>query len=272
MRRCIVDLPDRFKAYEQVWDQRMPRRLPVIIRLDGNSFSDLTDKIGCSKPFDHGFMSAMVDSASGVLAYTGGLLAYTCSDEISIVMRNDNTVDTEPFLGNRVQKLASLCAARATYEFGKWYDGGIFDCRVFIVPDIQEAANYLIWRQLDCWGNAVTSQAFWGLAAKYGKKTAMKMLHGRGTNERQEICFQELGINCNDMETRWKRGVVVKRVNYEASVREVVPAGRIAELEGKPGFDPDKVVVRSKMEADMNIPRFDGDETERKWLMDVLGG
>lgn len=55
-----MQLADRMKMYEHVWRQKLIRRMPVIIRIDGKAFHTYTR--GLNKPFDEIFMSAMQDT------------------------------------------------------------------------------------------------------------------------------------------------------------------------------------------------------------------
>src|SRR5690606_15755000 len=48
-------LGKRMKCYERAAEAVLAPRLPVIIRLDGNSFSRLTRKLRFNKPFDERF-------------------------------------------------------------------------------------------------------------------------------------------------------------------------------------------------------------------------
>lgn len=169
----------RFKDYEDVSDYKLAARLPIILRLDGNSFSKLTKADAFEKPFDPDFISAMTHAAKAVLDYcSGSCVAYVQSDEISILLRNDQTVNTQPFLANRIQKLVSLCAAKASVEFcdtlrsykSEWLEA-VFDCRAFTVPP-SEVNNYFLWRQNSCFTNMIHSYAYWEV--KKNNKERMK--------------------------------------------------------------------------------------------------
>lgn len=198
-----MELAKRMKEYEDTSENTLPARLPIIMRLDGNSFS----KLNYDKPFDERFEVRMRAAAAAVYKYCSGAeFCYTQSDEISILLRNDQTYGTQPFLANRTQKLASLCASKASIEFGE-----AFDCRVFVLPP-DEVVNYFLWRQRDCFKNCISSFAYWGLVNKHGRKTAQKMLHGKTTNDRQEIIYHELGINPGvDIPMHRRRGSCLQR-------------------------------------------------------------
>ncbi len=270
---------DRMKEYEAVSDIKLTRRVPIILRLDGNSFSKFTKQKGFEKPFDARFYNAMCAATEAVLKYcSGAQVGYTQSDEITILLRNDQTVDTQAFLANRLEKLCSLIASTASVHFNKAllayaldkhrsggdmcgsYDNpivdsttAIFDCRVFLVPK-EEVNNAFLWRQQDAFKNATQGVAYWGLAEKYGKKTAQKMLHGKSNSQQQELIFQELGFNMNDYPTKYKRGVCIVRKTVETPIEEMIGAERAEELK-KTG----EIVQRKAWTVDEEIPRFDQD-------------
>ena len=81
----------------------------------------------------------------------GAVLAYLQSDEISVIARDDMENTTQPWADKRLNKLVSLSAAIATAAFNEVSDYGQrhFDSRAFVVPDLNEVTNYLIWRQQD---------------------------------------------------------------------------------------------------------------------------
>lgn len=261
-----MDMATRFKGYEEVSEQILPARLPVIIRLDGNSFSRLTKVTGLQKPFDPRFVEAMDAAATAVLEYcSGAVLAYCQSDEISILLLNDMSVGTEPFLGNRTQKIVSLCAAKASVAFNRVMHGhdieteAVFDGRVFVVPP-SEVVNYFLWRQKDAYRNCIHGYAYHGLADKFGRKMAQKKLHGVSTSGRVDILSQELDVKEGDIPTEFQRGRCISRKTYEVPISEVMPPEKFKELvESGKIDDPDKMVTRSEWEVDREVPKFNED-------------
>ncbi len=268
-------LGTRIKGYEIVANYKHTARLPVILRFDGNSFSRFTDVCKLQKPFDERFERAMQAGMLAVLNYcAGSVLGYVQSDEISILLRNDQTHKTEPFLGARIQKMASLCTAVVAVAFDRAMraEGFIdipapsFDCRVFIVPPA-EVNNYFLWRQLDCWKNCIGSFAYWKLAEKYGKGTSQKMLLKLNLAQRQELLFQELGVNANDLPTKWKRGLCLKKQDVVSPMIDVVGAEKFAGLVKKGFAQPGQTITRSVWAPDLDIPRFN---VNKAYIEDLL--
>lgn len=261
-----MKLSDRMKQYEHSADIMLPARLPVIIRLDGNSFSKLTKRGDFKKPYDGRFAKAMKSAAKSVLKYcSGAQLAYVQSDEISLLLRNNQNVNTEPFLGNRIQKLTSLLAAKVSVAFNKRLlednidTEAVFDCRAFIVPE-HEVHNYFLWRQLDCFKNFVSSYAYWNLKGKYGRKTAQNMLHGLSTDQRQELIYNEFGVNVNDISDHKRRGQIIRKVSKEVPIREIMTETKYENLLEKGHIDEGDTVEKSEWESMGITPRLDKDD------------
>ncbi len=93
-------------------------------------------------------------------------LAYTQSDEISILLIDYETKETQPWFGNRMSKMVSISASIASTYFSDYMrkvkklntDMVEFDSRVFILP-MHEVENYFIYRYLDCVRNSISSAA-----------------------------------------------------------------------------------------------------------------
>ena len=192
------DIGDRFKEYERCYDFTLPRRLPLVIRVDGRAFHSLK----LEKPFDSGFWAAMSCAAMELVTEVqGARLAFFQSDEISVIARDDMNLGTQPWVGKRLSKILSLSAAIATRTFNE--AAGLeceFDARAFVVPSMDEAINYLIWRQQDATRNSVQMLARSVFSHKEcdRKNTAalIEMLHARGHE-------------WENLATVWKRGAVV---------------------------------------------------------------
>lgn len=93
---------DRFKRYERCYDFEMPRRLPLIIRVDGRSFHSLALK----KPFDEYFFIAMSGIAMALCTgIQGAVLAYQQRSRVS------PRIPAPIALAPVVEPNAAVCAA-----------------------------------------------------------------------------------------------------------------------------------------------------------------
>lgn len=209
-------LGDRMKAYENVERRYFMRRQPLIVRLDGVHFHSYTK--GFTKPYYGPFRAAMQYTMESLCKEIEGCkLGYTQSDEITLLLTDDDTIKTQAWFGKNLQKIVSVSASLATYYFDRHvaditYEDkecleplakarknkvACFDSRAFLVPR-EEVLNVFEWRQQDCTRNAIEAagQAYF----------SHKKLHGKSCNEIQEMLFQK-GVNFNDYPVWYKRGV-----------------------------------------------------------------
>lgn len=198
-------LGDRMKRYEEVQQGRLLRRTPVIIRLDGKAFHTFTR--GLVKPWDEDLSNAMVNTMVECCdQIQGAIFGYTQSDEISILLQDWATFDTDGWYDYKVQKIVSVAASLATATFNRSFsrpDGklALFDARVFNVPHT-DVNNYFVWRQGDAVRNSIS-----GLAQS---KFSHKALQGKNASQMQDMLHAEFGINWNDTPTRYKRGIAYR--------------------------------------------------------------
>lgn len=175
-------LGDRMKRYEQVNQSYLTIRTPAIIRVDGrafhsyaNKFIDLVNDVGptaANYSFSPHLTQAMVNTAKFLVEnIQGAQFAYTQSDEISILVRDYMSLESQPWFDYNVNKVTSLSASIATIAFNRWVDifknpssvlafeeYAQFDARAFSLPR-EEVTNYFIWRQQDAIRNAINKCA-----------------------------------------------------------------------------------------------------------------
>jgi len=208
-------LGDRMKEqYENRTRYLLPRRTYSVIRLDGKAFHTYTR--GLQRPYDQQLMDDMAATARFLCETIQGVaLAYTQSDEISILTVDFGTPKTQAWFDGNVQKVVSISASMATAKFNALRPGKLayFDSRVFTIPDPVEVVNYLIWRQKDATRNSIS------MAAQ--SQFSAKQLHGKSSSEMQDMLWSEHGINWNDYDPRFKRGTVVYPERVIGSVEYV---------------------------------------------------
>jgi tRNA(His) 5'-end guanylyltransferase len=260
-------LGERMKLYyENIPKNKLIRRTPVIIRLDGKTFHTFTK--GFEKPFDKILIKTMQETTKYLCENIQGcVLGYTQSDEISLLLIDYQRLETSAWLDYEVQKMCSVSASMATMSFNKffeeitenlyyntevaitneeekaWYDlyskkfhSAVFDSRVFSIPK-EEVANYFYWRQLDASTNSVQMVAH----ANFNHNE----LKGKGWSELQDMLMIEKGINWNAYTVPEKRGSCVIKTK---SIKEVEYNGNKKEVE------------RTLWIVDTNIPQFKGDD------------
>ncbi len=206
-------LGDRMKVYERAFQQVLPRRSYTLIRLDGRAFH--TYLRNAVKPFDTQFMAEMDMVAQWLCVdIQGARLAYTQSDEISILITDFASEQTEPWFGGVIAKQLSISASLATAVLNERRPGrALFDSRVFTIADPVEVANYFLWRQRDAVRNSIS------MAAQ--SHFSHKRLHGVSSGGMQELLWSEAGVNWNDYPDGCKRGRVAIRKTGERPVEYV---------------------------------------------------
>jgi len=137
----------------------LARRTPVILRLDGRAFHQLTS--GFDKPFDARFIQAMAMATKDVAAEAQGCkLAYIQSDEASFLLTDYDTFQTDAWFGYNVSKMVSIAASIMSLSFANALaiSKAQFDARAHNIPR-EEATNYFLWRALDWQRNSLQMYA-----------------------------------------------------------------------------------------------------------------
>jgi len=221
-------LGDKMKEYELQSSYKLPQNTYFIVRLDGKKFSNWTKKL--DKPFDTGFAEDMVATAKHLCSVLqGAVFAYYQSDEISILFTDFEKDEKQRLYDGKIQKITSISASMATAYFNKLrmkrellassegpdmffealdtFVPAMFDSRAFSISDPNDVLKNFWWRQKDATKNSISMACY-----------AYKLkVDGKHSGERQEILFQEKGINWNDYPVIFKRGVVIKKEAYEKS-------------------------------------------------------
>jgi tRNA(His) 5'-end guanylyltransferase len=219
-------LGERMKQYEGAEaGRRLMPLLPALARLDGRAFHSFVR--GLARPFDQRLSDLMIDTTTFLVRETNATVGYTQSDEITLAWVPEE-FDTQVFFDGRVQKmtsvLAALCAAHFNRRLPAFLPGEfaerlpVFDCRVWNVPTLEEAANTYVWRELDATKNSISMAA----RAYYDHAE----LHDKSGPEMQELLWRK-GINWNNYPVFFKRGTFIQR-------RKVGRAFTAVELEALP--------------------------------------
>ncbi len=148
----------RMKKYEHAYRQYLPRRTYTLLRIDGRSFHQYLKD--AERPFDFPFMAAMDLVAIKLCEeIMGARFAYVQSDEISLLLTDFDTHQTEPWFGGNLNKLLSIPPSLASGYLSRLRHEQAaipqFDCRVWTKSDPVEVANYFVWRQQDWTRNSL---------------------------------------------------------------------------------------------------------------------
>jgi tRNA(His) 5'-end guanylyltransferase len=271
--------------YETIPKTRLMRRCPVAIRIDGKAFHTFTR--GFNKPFDE----VLVKSMQRTMKYLceniqGCVFGYTQSDEITLILLDYQTLDTDAWFDYEVQKMCSIAASMATMAFNRYFNqeikryrselrtemilqngeiqeeykeyintlyrsaekGAMFDARVFNIPK-EEVTNLIYWRQLDAARNSVQMVG----QANFSHSE----LQGKSCNDIQDMLMTQKGINWNDFPTYLKRGSACIKKERVVNVEYATSNNIVATVTTRPGW-----------EIDLDMPMLKGDD--RKYLDDLI--
>lgn len=211
-----MDFLSKFKDAEKEHRTYLPEKRWVVLRLDGKAFHTYTS--GLERPFDALFMEAM-DKTAGELcaAFTGSLMGYVQSDEISIILDTKTKVGYEPLMSGQIQKIISVSAATATWHFNKTrlaqgFDDnfGLFDSRIALTTeDAEDVVDYIDWRRGDAMKNSVS------MAAE--THFSPKVLHGKNTVVRKQM-LDEVSDSWDDLPAGFRYGRYLHRVVFQDDV------------------------------------------------------
>lgn len=267
------DIAKRMKEYEDAQKTYLTRRVPVLIRIDGNAFHTFTR--GFKRPFDDILNEAMQRAMRYLCENISGcILGYTQSDEITLLLVDYKNMHQGAWFGYVKRKVETLSASMATMAFNNAFmeivkermqndvkdckpekeheirmryvkyvrkiGKAMFDSRAWNMPEF-EVINEFIWRQNDCTRNSIQSVGH----ANFSDK----QLDHKNRSQIQDMLMEHKGINWNDFPTHLKRGscCVKKPVMFN---------------EGTP-----EEFVRSKWVIDNEIPIF---TQNRNYITDLF--
>jgi len=210
--------------FESRTKTKLIRKCPVVLRLDGKTFSTFTK--GFKRPFDEDLIDMMNKTALFLCKeIQGAKMAYVQSDEISILVTDFDKEDTQAWFDYSGQKMTSVSASFATSEFNKellkYYikkessdseliekmiDGSVkfanFDSRAFSVPREVDLIDYFVWRMKDAEKNSISMLA----QSMFSHKT----LDGVSGRDKIEMC-KDRGTDWNELPSSQRLGRIISR-------------------------------------------------------------
>lgn len=258
------DLANRMKEYEKRNQYYLQKRIPVAIRVDGRSFHTFTK--GFQRPFDKILMTAMQETAKYMCEnIQGAKFAYVQSDEITIILVDYDTLETDCWFNYRTDKLCSISASMATMAFNKyfaqevdkwgteafgyeWYEGGTNDPEVVNTPEWQLAGIY--YKAIDkgamfdarCFNipkEEVANLIYWRQLDATRNSIQMvgqanfshSELQGKSCNMIQDMLLTQKDINWNNFSAVCKRGTACRKVAREVNIAGTIDTISTWELD-----------------------------------------
>lgn len=198
-------LGDRCKKYESIYERYFLPKTPIIIRVDGKAFHSWVKTARgfkpCHKPFDNDLITCMFESAKKVAKQMQGCRAlYAQSDEVTFVLTDDSTFESQQWFGGRQNKIESVTASLMTAYFNQLWitmdahyainqdrnrTPAVFDARAFQCPK-DDVANVFLWRVKDWERNSLNMYCEQFFSHKdlqgQGRADRHEMLHNIGKN------------------------------------------------------------------------------------------
>lgn len=216
-------LGDRMKLYEKKFQTYINEDEHMIIRLDGDSFSEFTK--GFKKPFDKILTETMIRTTKDLFVRFSCSFAYTQSDEITLIIPKTKQM----ILGGKVQKIVSLSAGYCSTKFNsnlikvlkenkhllekKYFDfikntkvgNAWFDSRLFGIKDSIEVFNAFLFRARDAERNSISMLGY----ANFSHNEMLNI----NSSEKKELMLSK-NISWDDLDDGLKYGFCFKREQY----------------------------------------------------------
>lgn len=246
MKKTNDEFGDRMKMYESFTTKdRVLPRIPVVARLDGKAFHTFTK--GLERPYDERLSKLMIETTKYLVAETNANCGYTQSDEITLVWYITDMKSQMMYDGKLFKIISDLAAMGSVYfnsRLGEFLPEKVgtlprFDCRVWNVPTVDEAANCFLWRENDATKNSIAMLA--------QSMFSSKQLHGKNGSKMQDMMMLEKEVNWNDCPVFFKRGTYVQRqrklTKFTTEELERLPAKHKARK------NPDLMIERNIVEV-----------------------
>ena len=205
------------KNYEQFSQLKVIPDIPIILRVDGRSFSNYTKQLNLEKPFDERLRNIFIEVSKDLINEFNPKYVYTFSDEINILF------EELPFNG-RIEKINSVISSFISSSFMKHlllnknqFDVDLttikpvsFDCR--IISTSQHIKDYFKWRQDEAWRNCLNGYAQYILNKTHTNKEISEILYKLKKSEIHDLLYNH-GINISKVPTWHKRGLCVYKFN-----------------------------------------------------------
>lgn len=220
-----MKLPDRMKLYESGGTTSLMPLLPICVRLDGRAFHSWTR--GMDRPFDESLHRAFDRTMVALVHESSAVIGYTQSDEITLIIHSDD-FRSQTYFNGKAHKIGSVLSSLATAVFNaqefshKASKPALFDARVWTVPNLDEAANVLLWREEDAIRNSVQALA--------QSRFSPRQLHRKSVRDCLQM-LQDEGVYWTDeCSERQQRGAyAARRMVFKELTPEVlakIPEGK----------------------------------------------
>ncbi|XP_042520635.1 tRNA(His) guanylyltransferase 1-like isoform X1 [Macadamia integrifolia] len=235
------------KSFE-VEDRLMPCTW-IIVRIDGHDFQRFSQVHEFMKPNDEQALNLMNSCAMAVLEeYPDIIYSYGFSDEYSFILKK-----TSNFYQRRASKIVSIIVSFfSSLYVMKWKEFfpqkemrflPSFHGQIFCCPSAEVFKDYLVWRREECHINNQYDTCYWMLVQSGRTEgEAQSILKGSQKQDRNELLFQQFGVNYDKLPIMFRRGSCVLKEKVEEIVKFNHAGDPVRRLRKKlivDHFDPD---------------------------------
>lgn len=232
---------DYVRQYEEATDQRLLRGCFLVVRVDGQSFHEVSKKYHFTKPNDKRCLDLMATAARAVMHdyFPDVVVSYGQSDEFSFVFRKSTMCYTRRMC-KFTSALPSLFTSSFVRNWARFFPSTplttdvSFDGRCVLYPDLTTVLDYLNWRQVDCHINNLYNTTFHALTGEYkrvllaedGSYTendlqvssdvkklttteAHDRLKGTVSSDKNELLFSTYKVNYNNELPQFRKGTLI---------------------------------------------------------------
>uniref|UniRef100_A0A1D1XWU3 tRNA(His) guanylyltransferase n=1 Tax=Anthurium amnicola TaxID=1678845 RepID=A0A1D1XWU3_9ARAE len=203
--------------YEYVREQERDDRLPmfnwIVVRIKGSDFRRFSEIHGFEKPNDERALSLMNSCVISVLEqFPDIVFAYGFSDEYSKIL----SLSISFFTSVYVMKWKMFFPMQELMHPPS-FDGQVI---CYPGPGVKLVRDYLSLRQHHCHISNQKNTCLW-ILVKSGKteSEAESYLEGTKESEKNELLFQQFGINYNNLPLMFRKGSSVFRDKVEETVK-----------------------------------------------------
>lgn len=208
----------RMRALESYHSIKVPADTWLVVRVDGRSFSRVTEDLKFEKPFDPTFAGFMVNTTKELVNEFKAVYAFTESDEISLLLP-----PSWDLFDRELEKIVSVSAAAAASKFTSLIAARtedpksasyMFDSRVCVCPNESVVTDYFRWRQSDANRCAINGYCYWTLRKEgLSASKASSLLKGK-TQEDKMALLAEKGVKWDEIPGWQKNGTGLYWVKF----------------------------------------------------------
>lgn len=216
-------LTPKHQKYSEVFLQQLPTNLPIVLHLTIKNFIRLTKNL--EKPYSPRFFTVLSDALLDLVTEVQGcLFGYLFQNQIILIIRNDLTQQSEPWLKNCIQDLSSITASLLTGSISQVLKNNatpinldlvgriVIQTHSYLLPSIEDTIQHLILHQTQSLKQAVDLIAEHQAYHFFGKKV-VKNIANFSTKEKLSFLAKDCqGVTLEDYSSAFTLGIAAYKI------------------------------------------------------------